>query len=139
MKYAYSPHTGELIQTSNIANWMGTTEIEPPAFDKENESVYFRNGAWAIETPEPEPVPVPAVVSKAQGKAALIQAGLWQAVLDYVDNIEDPSQKALAEIALNDTQEWLRTSPLLNSMALALGLSSTDLDDLFIAADLIEF
>lgn len=138
-KYAYSPNTGEIILTDKIADWMGTTEIEPPAFDKATQSCFFENGAWVVKTAEPEPTPVPEAVSKAQGKAALIQAGHWQAVLNYVDNIEDPNQKALAEIAINDTQEWLRSSPLLNSMAVAIGLSSEDLDDLFIAAANIEF
>src|SRR5690554_5684635 len=46
---------------------------------------------------------VPDQVTRAQGKAALIQAGLWQAVLDYVDGIADPTEKALALVALNDT------------------------------------
>lgn len=138
-KYAYSPNTGEIILTDKIADWMGTTEIEPPAFDRNTQSAYFRDGAWVVESPEPESAPVPDAVSKAQGKAALIQAGLWQAVTDYVDNIEDSTEKTLAEIALNDTQEWLRSSPLLNSMATALGLTGEDLDNLFVAAANIEF
>ena len=91
--------------------------------------------------PEPEPVLTPAVpqsVSRAQGKLALIQAGLWPAAIAFVDGITDPAQKAYAEVALNDTQEWRRDSPFLASAAAALGLSEEQLDTLFITAEGIQ-
>jgi hypothetical protein len=78
--------------------------------------------------------PTPAVVTRAQGKAALISAGLWDDVLTYVDAIEDPTQQALARVALDDTTEWRRDSPFLATAAGALGLSDEDLDGLFVAA-----
>lgn len=84
--------------------------------------------------PPPAPAPVPEQVTRAQGKAALIQAGLWQAVLDYVDSITDPTEKALALVALNDTTHWRRDSPFLNAAATAIGITEEQLDDLFIAA-----
>ena len=89
--------------------------------------------------PEPEPVPVqtsgvPQSVSRAQGKLALIQAGLWPAAIAFVEGIADPTQRAYAEVALNDTQEWRRDSPFLASAAAALGLSEAQLDTLFITA-----
>ena len=87
----------------------------------------------------PEPVPVqasvaPQSVSRAQGKLALIQAGLWPAAIAFVDGITDPAQKAYAEVALYDTQEWRRDSPFLASAAAALDLSEAQLDTLFITA-----
>ncbi len=87
--------------------------------------------------PEPEPVQasvVPQSVSRAQGKLALIGAGLWPAAIAFVDGITDPAQKAYAEVALNDTQEWRRDSPFLASAAAALDLSEAQLDTLFITA-----
>lgn len=84
--------------------------------------------------PEPEPDGPPTVVTRAQGKAALIQAGLWADVLAYVDAIADPTQQALARVALDDTTEWRRDSPFLATAAAALGLSETQLDDLFVTA-----
>ena len=87
--------------------------------------------------PEPAPVQTPSVpqsVSRAQGKLALIQAGLWPAVITFVEGITDPAQKAYAEAALYDTQEWRRDSPFLASAATALGLSEEQLDTLFITA-----
>lgn len=84
-------------------------------------------------------LPPPASVSLAQGKAALIAAGLWPAVLAYVAAIADPTDKALAEVALNDTQDWRRDSLFLNSAATALGMTSAQLDQLFVDASGIVF
>ena len=84
--------------------------------------------------PEPQPIPVPQQVSRAQGKAALIMQGHWQAVLDYVAAIQDPIQHALAEVALNDTLTWERSSPFLNAAVAGLGMTDEQLDALFIKA-----
>ena len=64
----------------------------------------------------------------------LIQMGLWQAVKDYVAAIEDPMQKAIAEVALYETLHWQRSSPFLNQAATALGITQAQMDELFIAA-----
>lgn len=80
----------------------------------------------------------PSQVTRAQGKAALIRSGLWQGVLSYVASIEDETEKAVAEIALNDTTHWQRTSPFLNEAAMAIGLTDEQLDDLFLQASKIE-
>lgn len=86
----------------------------------------------------PAPTYVPQQVTNAQGAAALIQAGLWQPILDYVEGMQDTTEKALAEVALHRTTHWMRTSPFLNNAASELGLSSEDLDNLFIQASEIE-
>lgn len=82
--------------------------------------------------------PVPQSVARAQGKAALIGAGMWQAVLDFVAAIPDPTDRALAEVALHDTQQWQRNSAFLNSAKVGLGLTDEQLDTLFVAASKIE-
>ena len=84
--------------------------------------------------PEPQPIPVPQQITRAQGKAALIMQGHWQAVLDYVAAIQDPIQRALAEVALNDTLTWERSSPFLNAAAAGMGMTDEQLDALFIQA-----
>ena len=76
----------------------------------------------------------PASVSRAQGKLALIGAGLWPAAIAFVEGITDPTQRAYAEVALHDTQEWRRDSPFLASAAAALDLTEEQLDTLFITA-----
>lgn len=77
---------------------------------------------------------VPQVVSRAQLKLALIRAGLWPRLLECVAGIDDQLQKAVAEVALNDTSEWRRDSPFLAQAGAALGLTAEHLDDLFVAA-----
>lgn len=81
----------------------------------------------------PEPPTVPAVVSRAKGKIVLIRAGLWQSVLDYVAAIPDPAQRAIAEVALHDTQEWSRNSPFMAAISSALGVTEEQMDQLFVA------
>lgn len=90
----------------------------------------FHDGVGFIKAPSP-PSPVPQSVTRAQGKAALIQTGLYAGVVGYIESISDPTERALAEVALNDTLEWSRSSPFLNAAAAAIGLSDTAMDDLF--------
>lgn len=80
---------------------------------------------------------VPKSVTRAQGKSALIISGKFDAVMQYVDGITDAEQKALAQVALNDTTDWSRESPFLNNAAAAIGLTSEELDDLFVSASKI--
>ena len=87
--------------------------------------------------PLPPPT-APESVTRAQGKAALITAGLWSGVMSFVASIPDPTERALAEVALHDTQEWRRSSPFFNAAATALGLTGEQLDALFLAASKIE-
>lgn len=110
----------------------------------EDDSIITRFGFPRADFPDATPpslpayVPpasdVPQTVSRAQGKAALIQAGKWDDVTAFIDGISDPEQKALADVALNDAQDWRRDSPFLNQAATAIGLTGTDLDALFTTA-----
>lgn len=117
----YKDKNGNLYKISSIQkpknDWILATEED---IDK-----YMIDGA------KPQ---VPGVVSRAQAKAALIMAGLWDTVLTAVESIEDPTNKALAEVAIEDTNDWMRDSPMLNQLASELGLTQEDLDDLFIQA-----
>ena len=84
--------------------------------------------------PPPAPPQVPQQVTRAQGKVVLIQMGLWPQVVAFVEAIEDPMQKAIAQVAVYETLHWQRNSPFLNQAASALGISQEQMDDLFIAA-----
>lgn len=98
-------------------------------------------GRWRLMAAQLEPAATPAVpdkVTRAQGKAALIQAGLWPQVLAFVAALDDPEEKLLAETALNDTVNWERGSPFLRETAEKLGLTDEKLDALFVAAGGIE-
>ena len=108
--------------------------IDAPAdFDADRMGEYvYADGALTLEHV------VPQQVARAQGKAALIGAGMWPSVLAFVAAIEDDTQRLLAEVALHDTQHWQRSSPFLNAAKAALGMDDAQLDALFIAAAQIE-
>lgn len=96
------------------------------------------NGFPVLIDPPPAPPYIPQQVTRAQGKMALIAAGIWDDVLDYVNGMESPVDKAMAEVALNDTNNWRRDSPFLTQAASEIGLTSEQLDDLFQQASLID-
>lgn len=80
------------------------------------------------------PIYVPQSVSRAQGKAALLSAGLLESVTIYIDSLVG-QDKILAELAFNETNEWRRDSPFLLQAATVLGLTEQQLDNLFILAN----
>lgn len=103
-------------------------------------------GAWTFEaaTIEPDHEPAPetieqwrerAVVSRFQARAALHLAGLLDQVQQLMDN---PATDTLARLAWQDAQEFRRTSPTVQGMARALGLTDLQLDDLFTQAATIQ-
>lgn len=105
----------------------------PADFDAERMGEYvYADGALTLEHV------VPQQVARAQGKAALIGAGMWPSVLAFVAAIEDDTQRLLAEVALHDTQHWQRNSPFLNAAKSGLGMTDEQLDALFVAAAQIE-
>lgn len=90
----------------------------------------------AEERNKPE---VPYSITRAQGKAILIIDGMWDSVLSAVAAISDPTEKALAEIALHEQVTWLRDSPTLLMLASTLGLTEEQVDELFIRAAQVVF
>lgn len=79
--------------------------------------------------------PVPEQVSRVQARVALHQAGL----LDQVEAIiADPATDPVTVIAYTDATTFDRKSPTLAALASALGLTDTDLDNLFVAASQVE-
>lgn len=86
--------------------------------------------AWLAS--EPPPPPVPVSVSRFQARAALHNAGLLTAVEAAVA-AADP----FTQIAWADATEFRRDSPTIAALAVALGMTGAQLDDLFRAAALI--
>lgn len=78
---------------------------------------------------------VPAVVTRFQARAALHLAGLLPQIEALM---ADPGTDPLARLAWTDAQEFRRTSPTVQAMASALGLSNEQLDQLFTTAAGIE-
>ncbi len=48
MKYAYSPDTLEFIPIAEPADWMGTTDVAPPVYDRDTAGCFWRGTSWEI-------------------------------------------------------------------------------------------
>ena len=84
---------------------------------------------WAIE-----PAPVPSSVSARQARLALLGAGLLGDVEAALNSLSSPEKEA-ALIEWEYATEIRRDSPLVVSVAVGLGLSCEQIDQLFIAGD----
>lgn len=113
----------------------GTVFPLPPA-----ESFGHDYQRWldAGNTPEPAEIPVtlpPTLVSRRQARQALALAGKLHLIQPAIDSLQDPLQKALAQIEWDDSAEFQRNWPLLIQLASAVGISPEEIDDLFILAN----
>lgn len=146
--YSQTDSYGFYIGTQADEGVAGAIDTPLPEFNPSTHRARWVDNGWDIRThaewdnvlnPPIKEVPfIPRQVTRAQGKAALIQAGIWPSVLSFIDTIEDETEKALALVAINDTTHWQRSSPFLNQAAWALGVSQEQLDDLFLEASKIE-
>lgn len=91
--------------------------------------------AWAASyvPPAPELTPVPAKVTMRQARLALLAVGKLAAVTAAINALPRP-QKEAAQIEWEYSQEVQRHNGLVSLLAPALGMSSADLDQLFITA-----
>ena len=127
MTYFYSPDTGEYIATTTPADWMGTTQLVPPAVT-ESQSAVFRDGAWEVVEAAPVVPAVPTIVTMSQAQLALLAAGHLDAVEAAVETM--PRE---AQILWRKANTVVRDDPLLIELAALLGLTEADVDALFVA------
>lgn len=99
----------------------------PADQSRRNEWTYSAGGI--VLPVGPAPVVVPQVVSAFQARAALMAANLLDAAEAVV-----AQASPLAQLAWKEAQEFRRSSPLILSMAPAIGLDESELDALFVAA-----
>lgn len=78
---------------------------------------------------------VPGHVSRFQARAALYQTGMLDTVEAFMANSETDM---MLRLAWQDAQTFRRESHFVTGMAQMLGLTETQLDELFIAAAQIE-
>ncbi len=79
-------------------------------------------------------VSVPQSVTRRQAKQALLINSKLALVQPAIDAIADPSQKAMIQIEWDDSQEFQRTRQSVIAIGTAIGLDSTQLDELFVLA-----
>ena len=82
-----------------------------------------------------EPVlnPVPREVTMRQARLALLENGLLANVQPAINSLPEPD-KTKAQIEWEYSNALQRSNPFVAVLGTALGLSSQDLDDLFIQA-----
>lgn len=97
----------------------GTMTITPP----------FKFGMLAESM-----MPVPESVTTRQGMEQLIRSGLDEQVDDAINGITDIVERKLARNWLDKASIWERNNPQLLAIGNALGLSTQDVDSLFIQA-----
>ena len=84
--------------------------------------------------PSLNPIPIPQSVTMRQARLALLAVGKLSQVDTAISSIPDNTQRAAAAIEWEYAQTVDRNSPFVQTLALALGLSELDLDNLFTAA-----
>ena len=85
-------------------------------------------------TSPPQPVPlVPQEVTMRQARLALLENGLLANVQPAINSLPEPD-KTKAQIEWEYSNALQRGNPFVAVLGAALGLSSQDLDDLFIQA-----
>lgn len=87
-----------------------------------------------VEPELPSFLLVPKSISLRQAREILIIRGLFEQVQSYIESIEDPTQKAIILNYWEYSTVFERRNPTVLQMAEMLGLSSEQLDELFIEA-----
>lgn len=105
----------------------------PVPFTPEEEAARDAEEAQALI--DAELAKIPTVVTMAQARKALILGGVSiTAVNEAIADIPDPTERQLAETDWEYSTTVRRQSPLITSLAPALGLTEAEIDDLFVLA-----
>jgi len=102
--------------------WISTAEVEVKIGDTWNGSEFISESIHE---------PVPVSVTKFQAKAALLSAGLLSLFEEY---IADPATAEIIKLAWLEAPDFNRSSPTILAVTEVIGLTSEQVDDLFIAA-----
>lgn len=121
-----------------------TTDAPPPASPAGKTAIWLNN-AWSLSDADPSQLPNnPAepiqdirqtmIVSRYQGRAALLNAGLLNEVEAYFNST---AATQLEKLAWEDVTEFYRLSPLVVKMGQLLSQTDAQLDQLFTSAAMI--
>lgn len=91
--------------------------------------------AGAIKAYDPATAPrfVPSTISRRQAQLALLDVGMLDDLEAAIASITSPMDKRKAQIEY-DTAEWSRQNAWLKAITSEIGITSSDLDEIFINA-----
>lgn len=125
----------KILENKNMSKEDMLVEIyksRPP----EPEPVEVPSTLYDLVTIEPKPQNVvPQYIRKDQGMFALTQTGYWDEVLDYIEALEDPIEKAVFDISLQHASVWFREDEIIKNLSVALDIKDSEMDDIFIFAN----
>lgn len=133
MKYAFIQNNTivEVVQTNPFELFVegyATQFVEVP--DNVEFGCKFENGEWVAPLPI---VYIPQEVTMRQARLALLENGLLANVQPAINSLPEPD-KTKAEIEWDYSNALQRGNPFVATLGAALGLTSEDLDNLFIQA-----
>ena len=100
----------------------------------EEQKQFLRNDFNGV--PNPAPInSVPKFVTPRQIRLALIMSGISLDVIENTINSLSEPQKSIVRVTWEYSVEFQRNNPVLTSMAPVLGLTSEQVDQLFILAN----
>ena len=88
------------------------------------------NGVWTTPVP---PTIIPQEITMRQARLALLDIGLLANVQTAINTLPEPD-KTKAQIEWEYSNALQRDNPFVTTLGTALGLSSDDIDNLFITA-----
>lgn len=98
-----------------------------------NEGIGWGYDGHVFTAPTQAPVIVPQEITMRQARLALHEAGLLSNVSTAIASLSEPA-KTKAQIEWEYSNALQRDNPFVTTLGTALGLSSDDIDNLFITA-----
>ena len=92
--------------------------------------MFLEDGVWINP---PVVVPIPQEITMRQARLALLDIGLLANVQTAINTLPEPD-KTKAQIEWEYSNALQRNNPFVTTLGTALGLSSDDIDNLFITA-----
>ena len=98
-----------------------------------NEGIGWLYDGESFSPPPPNPVQIPQEITMRQARLALLDIGLLANVQTAINTLPEPD-KTKAQIEWEYSNALQRNNPFVTTLGTALGLSSDDIDNLFITA-----